>query len=107
MVLLILVRIHRGAATLLALVRLHRTSADVGLRAQVGQAANIEEVAPHVVCAPVQIAMGQLGHLINESCPSLTVHNSSYCLQELQNERPEQAVMADLYRMVVVIIVAG
>jgi hypothetical protein len=104
MMLLILIRIHRGAARLLALIWLHRTSADVGLRAQVAQAADIEEVAPHVVCAPVHVAMVRLSRLITELCPSVTVHNSCCRLQEPQNERPEQAVMADLYRMVVVIV---
>jgi hypothetical protein len=106
MMLLILIRIRRGAARLLALVWLHRTSAAVGLRSQVAQAADIEEVTPHMVCASVQIAMVRLGHLIKEPCPSVTVHNSC-CLQEPQNERAKQAVMADLYRMVLVIIVAG
>lgn len=73
MVLLILIRVHYGATGLLALIRLHRTSADAGLRAQIGQAADIEEVAPHVVCAQVQAAMVRLPGLISGLCRSVIV----------------------------------
>lgn len=65
MVLLILIRVHHGAAGLLALIWFHRTSVDAGLRTQTGQATDIEEIALHVVFAQVQAAMVRLRGLIS------------------------------------------
>lgn len=64
MMLLILVRVDHSAAGLLALIWLHRTSADVGLRAQIGQTTDIEQVAPHLVRDQGETAM--LRRLITE-----------------------------------------